>query len=346
MSWNRKEFIRTFGMATATGFVGLRIKDREPLGGKNSLIKPRRLKLGDTIGLISPASILPEEQTYDEIADTITGLGFQVKVGTNARNKYGNLAGRDEERAEDLNQMFVDPTVDAIIPFRGGWGSNRILDRVNFDTIRNNPKPLIGFSDITSLLLAIYAKTGLVTFHGPVGKSDWNDFTRSNFEKVLMSDQIATFENPFDSEVNVQTITPGKAQGKLLGGNLTVLTSMLGSDYLPEWENAILFLEDVGEDVYRIDRMLTQLKLNGILEKISGFIFGRCTNCERGNNYSLKLEQVLKDHIQVVGTPSFYGSMIGHIDNIFTLPIGISAEINATSGSIKLLEVPTSNHNK
>jgi len=346
MNWNRKEFIRTLGMAAATGFVGLRNNTDVLSPNGDTLIKPRRLKLGDTIGLVSPASILPEEQRYDEIADTISGLGFRVKIGSNARNRYGNLAGRDEERAEDLNLMFSDPDVDAIIPFRGGWGSNRILEMIDFDNIRNNPKPLIGFSDITSLLLAIYSKTGLVTFHGPVGKSEWNDFTKSNFEQVLMSDRTDIFENPFDSEVSVQTITPGTAQGRLLGGNLTVLTSMLGSDYLPEWDNAILFLEDVGEDVYRIDRMLTQLKLNGILEKISGFIFGRCTNCERGNNYSLKLEQVLKDHIQVLGTPSFYGSMIGHIDNMFTLPIGISSEMDATSGSIKLLEVPTSNHNK
>lgn len=343
MNWNRKNFIKTLSLATATGFISSRTSS---FSGEDTLIKPRRLKLGDTIGLISPASILPEEDAYDEIIKTIAGLGFRVKIGSYARNRYGNLAGRDEERADDLNRMFADPTVDAIIPFRGGWGSNRILDMIDFDTIRNNPKPLIGFSDITSLLLAIYAKTGLVTFHGPVGKSEWNEFTKSSFERVLMSGRAATLENPFDAEVSVQTITGGQARGKLLGGNLTVLTSMLGSDYLPEWDNSILFLEDIGEDVYRIDRMLTQLKLNGILAKISGFIFGRCTNCNRGNNYSLKLEQVLKDHIQVLGTPSFYGSMIGHIDNMFTLPIGISSEMDAVSGSIKLLEVPTSNRNK
>lgn len=346
MSWNRKEFIQTLGLITGTGLVGGGFHTISQTHSNKDLIKPHRLKLGDTIGLISPASTLPEENTYDEIIDTITGMGFQVKEGPNARKRYGNLAGKDQERAEDLNAMFADPTVDAIIPYRGGWGSNRILDLVDFDTIANNPKPLIGFSDITSLLLAIYAKTGLVTFHGPVGKSEWNAFTRSNFEKVLMSDRPASLGNPFDSTVSVQTISPGKVQGRLLGGNLTVLTSMLGSDYLPDWEDAILFLEDVGEDVYRIDRMLTQLKLNGILEKISGFIFGRCTNCEKGNNYSLNLEQVLKDHIQVTGTPSFYGSMIGHIDHMFTLPIGISSEMDAVSGSINLLEVPTSNHNK
>lgn len=344
MIWNRKEFIRALSFGSMTGF--LKASSGFAVNSSQSLIKPRRLKAGDTIGLISPASILPEEEKYDEIVQTISELGFEVKVGANARNKYGNLAGKDAARAADLNQMFSDPAVDAIIPFRGGWGSNRILDLVDFETIRQNPKPLIGFSDITSLLLAVYAKTGLVTFHGPVGKSTWNAFTTSHFEQVLMTDEMPTLKNPADSGVPVQTITPGSISGPLLGGNLSVLTSMLGSDYLPQWQGAILFLEDIGEDVYRIDRMLTQLKLNGILNKVNGFIFGRCTDCERGNNYSLSLKQVLKDHIKMLEIPSFYGSMIGHIDNMFTLPIGITAEMNAESGSIRLLEIPTINHNK
>ena len=340
INWSRKGFIKTLGLGSMAGFLST-----DPgisYSPKNTpLIKPPRLNSGDTIGLISPGSILPDEDKYDEIVQTISKLGFEVKVGANARNKYGNLAGKDEARADDINKMFSDPNIDAIIPFRGGWGSNRILDLIDFENIKKNPKPFIGFSDITSLLLSIYAKTGLVTFHGPVGKSEWNDFTTKHFRKVLMSDQIPVLKNAENTDVKVKTINPGKAKGKLLGGNLTVMTSMLGSEYLPDWEGAILFLEDIGEDVYRIDRMLTQLKLNGILNKISGFIFGRCTNCEPGNKFSLNLEQVLKDHIQVLGVPSYYGSMIGHIDNMFTLPIGISAEMNAESGSISILEIPT-----
>lgn len=343
MNWDRKEFIKTLGLAGLAGVAGFGTDNKHPDG---PVLKPRRLRRGDTIGLISPASILPEEERYAEIAKTITELGFKIKVGHNARNRYGNLAGKDDARANDLNSMFGDPSIDAIIPFRGGWGSNRILELIDFELIRNNPKPLIGFSDITSLLLAVYAKTGLITFHGPVGKSEWNAFTTSHFEQILMTDEMPVLKNPANAEVTVQTFTPGVVSGRLLGGNLTVLTSMLGSDYLPVWDDSILFLEDIGEDVYRIDRMLTQLKLNGILDRISGFIFGRCTDCEPGNNYSLSLEQVLKDHIQVLGIPSYYGSMIGHIDRMFTLPIGITVEMNAESGSIKLLEIPTSNHNK
>ena len=340
INWSRKGFIKALGLGSMAGIVNAG-SDYVATSSKSQLIKPTRLKQGDTIGLISPGSILPEENQYDEIVKTISQLGFEVKVGANARRRYGNLAGTDDLRAADINQMFSDASIDAIIPFRGGWGSNRILDLIDFENIKENPKPLIGFSDITSLLLAIYAKTGLVTFHGPVGKSEWNDFTTTHFRQVLMSERIPVLKNAANTDQKVKTITPGSATGPLLGGNLTVLTSMLGSDYLPDWEGAILFLEDIGEDVYRIDRMLTQLKLNGILNKISGFIFGRCTDCEPGNKFSLSLEQVLKDHIQVLGVPSYYGSMIGHIDNMFTLPIGISAEMNAESGSIKILEIPT-----
>ena len=338
MGWSRKTFLKALSLGGISGFLNFRT---DAMSIDKTLVKPRRLLPGNTIGMISPGSILQESRLYDEIVNTITELGFHVEVGEHAQKSYGNLAGSDEARAADLNHMFSNPNIDAIIPFRGGWGSNRILDLIDFDNISSNPKALIGFSDITSLLLSIYAKTGLVTFHGPVGKSEWNDFTLSSFKKVLMSNKKAVLQNKSDSNINVRTITPGTVEGTLIGGNLTVLTSMLGSDYLPDWQGAILFVEDVGEEIYRIDRMLTQLKLNGILNKLSGFIFGTCVNCEKGNKNSLSLEQVLKDHIQVLGVPSYYGSMIGHIDNMFTLPIGISAKMNSETGSIELLEIPT-----
>lgn len=338
MGLSRKTFLKTLSLGGISGAMNL---NTVPYRTSSPIIKPKRLVPGDTIGMISPGSVLPDKEQYDKIVRTITELGFHVEEGANARKSYGNLAGTDEARAADLNKMFKNPAIDAILPFRGGWGSNRILDLIDFESIKRNPKVLIGFSDITSLLLAIYAKTGLVTFHGPVGKSEWNEFTVSSFTNTLMRNKKARYENKPDADMDFSVINPGSAEGKLIGGNLTVLTSMLGSDYLPEWEGAILFIEDVGEEIYRIDRMLTQLKLNGILSKLSGFIFGTCVNCEKGNKNSLNLEQVLKDHIQVLGVPSYYGSMIGHIDNMFTLPIGISARIHSETGSIELLEVPT-----
>ena len=334
---NRKGFLKLL----STGGLGAFLAKTGIYSYDKSLIKPKKLQKGDTIGLISPGFILPDRNKYDKIIKQIKKLGYNVKEGPNARNKYGYLAGTDNERAADLNAMFADNSVDAIMPFRGGWGCNRILPLINFNSIRNNPKILVGFSDITTLLLSIYAKTGLVTFHGPVGKSEWTSYTKRYFEQVLAGEQ-RSFTLP-NKEVckdcdELAVINPGKATGSLLGGNLSVLSAMMGSDYLPDWNNSILFLEDVGEDVYRIDRMLTQLKLNGVLEKISGFIFGQCTSCEMASSSGLSLQQVFDDHIKPFGVPAFSGAMIGHIDNMITLPVGLPVEMSAQDGIIELQE--------
>lgn len=333
----RSDFLQLLGWGVA-GLPALSDLSPPATGQPGAPVKPARLKRGDTIGLVSPASRLPDPEQYDEIVTTIKGLGFQIKEGRNARSRYGYLAGSDASRAADLNAMFEDIHVDAIIPFRGGWGSNRILDQVDYDAIMNHPKPIIGFSDITSLLLAIYAKTGLITFHGPVGKSEWTDFTVNHFKTMLMEPRPQFLTMSDDEEI--RTITPGETSGPLLGGNLTVLTSMLGSEYLPDFEGAILFLEDVGEDIYRIDRMITQLKLSGILDQIGGFIFGKCTECNPGNHYSLTLDEVFEDHIAPLNIPAFRGAMIGHIDNIFTLPVGLPVKMDADRHQIVISDPP------
>lgn len=341
MSHTRKKFLQLLGMGSL-GTLTLGFNSR---GNSNEIIKPRHLKKGDTIGMISPAGILPDPERYGEIDRTIRGLGFKIKRGKHSRNRNGYLAGTDRERAEDLNTMFDDDKVQAILPYRGGWGSNRILEYLDYDLIGNKPKILFGFSDITSLLLAIYSKTGLVTYHGPVGKSNWTDFTFRQFKRATMETRPFTLQNLQEEScsgcMKVKTITPGRASGRLLGGNLTVLTSMLGSGFLPEWDNFILFLEDVGEDYYRIDRMLTQLKMNGILGKANAFIFGQCSNCAKGQSYSFSLEQIFHNHVKPLGIPAFSGSMIGHIDNMFTVPIGIQAEVDAGAGQISFTESPT-----
>lgn len=340
---NRKGFLSLLGM----GGLGTALNSSFLVNySTNKLTKPKRLQLGDTIGLVSPASRLPKRKEYGKIVRQIKSLGYNVKVGANAKKHYGGLAGKDEQRAADLNAMFADNAVDAILPFRGGWGSNRILELIDYDIIRKNPKILVGFSDITSLLLAIYAKTGLVTFHGPVGKSDWTDYTIRHFREALTKQDkvmLKTPENNFCGDCNkLNVITPGKATGRLLGGNLSVLTAMVGSDYLPNWHGSLLFVEDVGEDFYRIDRMITQLKLSGILDQISGFIFGQCANCKKSSSYSLPLNRVLEDHIKPLGIPAFSGAMFGHISNTMTLPEGVMAEMDAAKGTIQLKEVATS----
>lgn len=334
----RKHFIKLLGSAG----LGSAVFTSALFNSQNGLIKPQALHKGDTIGVISPGSPLHDSDRYDRIVKKIRRLGYNVKEGPHARDVYGYLAGSDEHRAADLNAMFADNSVDAILPFRGGWGSNRILDRIDFEIIRNNPKILIGFSDITSLLLAIYTKADMVTFHGPVGKSDWSNYTKNNLFKVVSETLPHTVKQPDESLCancnSFNCIAGGKAEGRLLGGNLSVLTAMMGSEYLPDWRDNILFIEDVGEKIYSIDRMLTELKLTGVLQQISGFIFGQCTNCRRSATHSLSLTQVLEDHIKPLGIPAFSGAMFGHISQMITLPVGLPAQIDSADGTIFLNE--------
>lgn len=336
MSFSRKQFLKTLALGFGASPVA-KIADRL-FPKRHPIIKPAKLKKGDTLGLISPASSLSSEDRYAEVAETIRTLGFDVKIGVHAKNHYGYLAGTDETRAADLNAMFLDPDIDAILPFRGGWGAGRILEYVDYEAIRNNPKPLIGFSDITSLLLAIYAKTGLITYHGPVGKSTWTPFTQSYFQKALMQAKPFALHNKEESHITV--IREGAAVGTLLGGNLTVLTSILGSEYEPNWEQSILFLEDVGEDIYRIDRMLTQLRLNGIFDSINGLIFGKCSNCSVRDGDHFTLEQILRQHVQDYDFPVFSGAEIGHVEDMFTLPVGLPVRMNTGNAAVYLLEAP------
>ena len=334
MGLSRKHFFKLSGLGAAAGLLNGAAPFKQRFN--KELIKPKKLKPGATLGLVAPASPIYNPDDFDEMIVNLENLGYKLKLGEHVRDRYGYLAGKDEDRASDFMNMFSDDEVDAVLCVRGGWGCNRILPLIDFEVIKSNPKPLIGFSDITSLHMSIQHKTGLVTFHGPVGKSDWNEFTLNSWNQVLIEGKESLNVIPEDQE-DAFVISSGKAQGRLLGGNLTVLTAMVGSDFLPDFEGAILFLEDVGEDAYRVDRMLTQLKLAGILDQINGFVFGKCTNCDAGVN-SLTFNQVFEDHIGKLDIPAFYGAMISHEDRNITLPVGIEAEINAENKSIRLLE--------
>lgn len=307
------------------------------------LVKPERLRRGDTVGLVSPATAAFETQPIQIMQEGFEALGLKVRLGDNFYARHGYFAGEDEARASDINSFFRDPDVRMIFA-RGGWGAARVLPLLDFDMIAASPKILLGYSDATALLNGVFAQTGLVTFHGP---SPLDRFSAEHFKRLIMDGDAATLQNPVDidddklvqTEHRVQTLRGGKARGRILGGNLTVLTAILGSDYVPDFSNAILFLEDVNEAVYRVDRMLTQLSLNGVLGRIRGFVFGRCTECDSGTSFgSLTLEQVLEEHIGPLEIPAFSGSMIGHIDQQFTIPLGIDVEIDADRGSITLLE--------
>lgn len=332
---DRRHFLQVFGLSLIA--TQLNNSATAVTSAPSSVLKPPRLKPGDTIGLINPSSPIDRED-LDYTQKQLSSLGLNVKLGAHVLDEYGYLAGSDADRATDVNAMFADPQVQGILTLRGGWGSSRILPLLDYDRIRSQPKILMGYSDITSLLLAIYARSGIITFHGPVGTSVWNPFSVNYVRQILFNGESTTLQNP--ATTRPQAIAPGQARGKLVGGNLSVLAAMVGSPYLPDWNNTILFVEEVGEDIYRVDRMLTQLKLAGILDKISGFIFAECSYCEagEGDDPSLTLPQVLSDWIRPLGIPAWYGSAIGHIKDKFTVPIGVEVEINATQGTIQLLE--------
>ncbi|MGF1457836.1 MAG: LD-carboxypeptidase [Leptolyngbyaceae cyanobacterium] len=312
------------------------------------VIKPPRLRPGDEVGIISPAGATFNTSDLDIVMDAVRGLGLVPRPAPHVLAQYGYLAGQDRDRAADVNEFFADSEIAALLPIRGDWGSARILPYLDYDLIRRNPKVITGFSDLTALLLGITAQTGLVTFHGPNGLTAWRPDQTEPFRQVLFEGQAQTFANPLAAEdrdrlmqtrFRVQTITPGQARGKLYGGNLSVIAGIVGSPYFPDMTGHILFLEDVGESIYRIDRMLTQLKLAGVLDQLAGFIFGQCTNCGPSGGYGgLTLEQVLADHIAPLGIPAWSNAAIGHVEPILTLPLGTEVTIDATTGRMTMTE--------
>jgi muramoyltetrapeptide carboxypeptidase len=335
----RRNFIKKSALLTAGALINPAKAASSQLIFEEKTIKPPALKKGDTVAITSPAGAVWDDKQIETFSNILKGFGFKVVLGKTLYEKFGYFSGTDDFRAKELNGFFSDKNVKAIFCMKGGWGCARILDKLNYELMKNNPKILIGFSDITALLVAITAKTGLVTFHGPVGNSGWNEYTKNVFSEVCMEGSTYSFpENPFGEE-KIITINKGIASGQLFGGNLTVLSGIMGSNYLPDFKNKILFLEEAKEEPYSIDRMLTQLKLCGVLNNISGFVFGKCAKCLAEEPLkAFTFDEVIKQHIEPLGIPAFYGAMIGHIENKYTIPLGVNAIINADTGSIKLLE--------
>jgi muramoyltetrapeptide carboxypeptidase len=326
-----------------------------PVLASSSLAAPRgaeplrgqRLRAGDTIGLIEPASASSEPFDLTLVEEAIRALGFVPKRAAHLLQRYGYLAGQDRDRAADVNAMFADKNVKAIFAVRGGWGCARILPYLDYDLIRANPKPLMGYSDITALHMALQAKTGLVSLHGPNASSAWGKRSVESFKPIAMEAALASYVNPVAGDDRLiqrkwrtQTVRGGVAQGRLLGGNLTVLSALVGTPYVPNFDGAILFLEDIDEAEYRIDRMLTQLALAGMLKNLAGIIFGQCTECtdpDRGFG-SFTLSDLFQQHFRPLNIPVFQGAFIGHMPDQFTIPVGVRAEMNADAGTLRLLE--------
>ncbi len=313
---------------------------------KNGTLPPA-LKPGHRVALVAPAGPLLERDDLSRGQELCRALGFEPVLGANAGRRYGYLAGTDDERLADLNAALADPRIDAVWCLRGGYGLTRILDRVDFGALRQRPKAVIGFSDVTALLLALHRESGVVTFHGPMARTPLTPFSRYHFDRVLTAvnppGRLGRVAPPADVLVPKQGrivgLVPGTAEGRLFGGNLTLLQCLIGTRYFPDLDGAILFLEDVDEDLYAIDRMLAHLRMTGALRKLAGVIIGQFTEMKRStDDGALGFDEVLATYLAPLRIPVAYGLPIGHVDDQWTLPIGIRVRLDAGAGEVELLE--------
>lgn len=299
--------------------------------------KGKILNVGSCIGIVAPATAC-EDFDYSSGIELLHQWGYKTKISSTLKENFGYLAGTDELRAQELNNFFADPSVDAILCFGGGYGSTRILDKLDYDLIRNNPKLLIGFSDITALHTAIGQYSRLVTIHGPMLKTlskKPTKYTISSFCRgLLLSVPLGAF--PLPRKRKLHSFYPGRAFGKLIGGNLSVIAALCGTPYELKGENSILFLEDIGEDAYAIDRMLRQLWQNGLLKNIKGLIFGDFTNCQptEAKSGEFTVNEVLAQYATLAKVPTIYNFPAGHEKTNAFLPLGVNATINITDDNI------------
>lgn len=342
---HRRQFLGSTALAAAALALPLARSGRAHAATPSRILPPP-LQPGDTVGLVSPSAATDDPLDLQLAREAMEALGLKVKPAPHLDARRGHLAGTDAERAGDLNAMFADRQVKAIVCARGGSGAARLLPLLDYPLIRRNPKALLGYSDITALHNALLSQAGLVSFHGPIGSGSWNAFNADQFRRVFFGRELMQYRNlsePGDELVprrnRTVTITGGKARGELVGGNLSVLVALAGSRYLPDFRGKILFLEDVGEAPYRVDRMFSTLRLMGALEQVAGVVFGECTECDPGDGYgSLTVPQILDDYLRPLGVPAYRGAMIGHIRQQFILPVGGKVELDADAGTLRMLE--------
>lgn len=343
----RRDFFKNTGLAGLAAGLSLPSDMAENVFSERPrLLRPARLREGATVALIAPASPFSEEKLAGA-RKNFENLGFKIKEGKSLFARNGYLAGTDEQRLADLHWAFGDATVDGVWCIRGGYGCTRLLPHVDFELIRHNPKPFIGYSDVTALHLAIQQKTGLVTFHGPVAASDFPDNTLQHFRAALM-EPVLNYEIKIPGEneelpgeeFRPFVITPGMARGKLIGGNLSLLAAMVGTPFFPSFRKKIVFVEDVGEQPYRIDRMLTQLLQVTDLQEAVGIALGVFFDCKpKPDSPSLTLEETLRDRLGGLGIPVIYGIPFGHVPHQATFPYGIEAELDTGKGALTMLEM-------
>lgn len=336
----RRHFLQKAGLSLLTMPV---IQKRAP--EIRSWHKPPRLRPGAAVALIAPASPVSDEKLEKALAN-LAALGFRVKEGASLRARHGYLAGPDEARLADLHRAFADPEVEAVWCVRGGYGITRLLPYLDYSVIKKNPKLFIGYSDVTALHLAIGQKTGLTTFHGPVAASDFPENTLAHLKAALM-EPVAPYliaapgeqEELPGGEYRPFTIAPGKASGPLTGGNLSLLAALAGTPFEPSFRRKIVFIEEVGEQPYRVDRLLTQLLQATDLKQAAGIVLGVFTECTAKNpEFSLTLPETLRDRLGNLDIPVFYGLPFGHVAHQATFPYHIKAEMDAGARTLTFLE--------
>jgi muramoyltetrapeptide carboxypeptidase len=307
------------------------------------ILKPRKLKKGDLIGIVSPASPIADSTKIERGVRYLENLGYRVTVGEHVGKTLGYLAGNDDQRVADLHAMFSNKHVTAIIAVRGGYGTPRLLRLLDYRLILRNPKILVGFSDLTALQLALWKKCRLVTFHGPMLGVDMadamNSFTEESFWQIVTSTTTGG-KVALPDETGPDTITQGIAAGRLLGGNLSLLVSVIGTPYAPDFAGSIIFLEEIGEEPYRVDRMLTQLQNAGVFSRANGLLGGQFTECFSKDpaQHSLTIQDVLAETGLSLAKPFLSNLPFGHIPTKMTLPVGVRIRLDAGARSVEYLE--------
>lgn len=307
------------------------------------LIFPDTIRPGETIAIVSPAGPSKPSQEHPTPLESgqqlLEQLGYRVKLMPNATKQGMYLAGSDAERLSDLHAAFADPDVDAVLCARGGYGCTRLLEQIDYDLIRNNPKPLIGFSDITSLLIAVYQQTGLVGFYGPMLTSNLihqEPFSQQQLFHLVSGDYTLPLALP--NQNAYQCFRPGITEGRLIGGNLSLLTSLCGTPFQPKTQGHILFIEDWHEKYYTLDRQFQQLKMAGLFNDIKGLLL--CDFSEIETEPEMSLPDFLQHLVADLPVPVGYGFSVGHGKETGTLPVGCMARFDATNGALLLLEKP------
>lgn len=341
---HRRRFISaTLGAVASTPFL----VDGSPsaLQKAPTLIRPPLLSAGDTVGVLASGTAVSDPDKILRAKQVIDYFGLKMKLAPYVLSGSGYKSRSVAERVADLHTLFQDDSVKAIFELRGGYGSAQLLDHIDYQLIRQNPKIFLGFSDITALHVAIHQQAHLVTFHGPVLISAFPEYTIEHLRKALLtSEPIGQVSNSNSKRgirrrYPLRTIRSGQAKGQLIGGNLTLISTTMGTPYEIDTRDKILFLEDTGEKPYKIDRMLTQLRLAGKLQAAAGIIFGECYNCDsRGYAWDYALGEVLDQLLGSLTIPVLYGLTIGHTAEQLTLPIGVEAELDADEGLLNILQ--------